>query len=200
MPTITTTTGALRIALSRVKHAAAKEEDRPILHTVLFEGDGEGFRLVTADNYRIAIARISTDGDVAGFGRVAVGLDEVPVIQALIKRQGAVTISHDEASLTVSVLVGRWRRSVTLPTFEGTWPNYASVVGMAGTVPVGIRSDYLYEALRAAGQDVARVRVGGPTDPVQVDTNADGECDYTEIIMPVRLVSAFDLEPEAVPA
>src|SRR3972149_3977778 len=79
MPKITVHAPDLLRALRLVKHAAAAlEEGRPIIATILFEGDADGFRLVAADNYRIGIAKLDVEGDRETFGRGPLPLRETP--------------------------------------------------------------------------------------------------------------------------
>jgi DNA polymerase-3 subunit beta len=49
-------------ALSQVALAASRDETRPVLTGVLFEGEGNGLRIVATDSYRLAVRSIELEG------------------------------------------------------------------------------------------------------------------------------------------
>lgn len=128
----------LERALGQVIHAAGDDDSRPILATVLFEGDAKGFRLAAADNYRIAVATLSYE-DHQDFGRVPVAREYIPTLRAFLKIRKRV----------VSLKVARDRLVVTAPdgavecrVVDGAYPNYASVIPPDGPV-FGVNPAYL---------------------------------------------------------
>lgn len=184
-------------ALKLVKHAAAKDEARPILATVLFEGDAEGFRLVAADNYRIGIADLTVTGDREAFGRVPLPIRELPVVLAVLAdwKEGVEVASADDR-LTFTTKT----RSLTVPAMTGMFPAYMSVVPAGERKDLGLNPAFLSDLGGATKNAVARLRVGEWNVPLEVVV---AELDYREFIMPVRLEgqgSGWSVEPEAVPA
>jgi DNA polymerase III sliding clamp (beta) subunit (PCNA family) len=165
-------------AIGRVIHAAAKEPNRPILSTILFEGDEKGFRLVTADNYRIAIADLSTE-DHADFGRVPVALDYIPTLRAFLKiSKRPVGIVRDGLQLIVRDSFG----SVQLRIVDGNYPNYQSVIAFDGA-PLGVNPTYVVDAAKATATKGA-VRKGDPLmAPFVFEVPG-----YREAVMPVRFM------------
>lgn len=80
----------LATALSQVALAASRDETRPVLTGVLFEGEGNELRIVATDSYRLALRTIEVEGvqdirvliparAVVEVARLAAGLDEVTV-------------------------------------------------------------------------------------------------------------------------
>jgi DNA polymerase-3 subunit beta len=53
---------AFRKALGQVAIAASRDETRPVLTGVLFEGDGDELKLVATDSYRLALRSIGASG------------------------------------------------------------------------------------------------------------------------------------------
>jgi DNA polymerase III subunit beta len=77
-------------ALSQVALAASRDETRPVLTGVLFEGEGNELRIVATDSYRLAVRSIEVDGvqdvrvlvparAVVEVARLAAGEDEVKI-------------------------------------------------------------------------------------------------------------------------
>lgn len=77
-------------ALSQVALAASRDETRPVLTGVLFEGEGSELRIVATDSYRLAVRTIEVEGvqdvrllvparAVVEVARLAGGLPEVQI-------------------------------------------------------------------------------------------------------------------------
>jgi len=49
-------------ALSQISASASRDETRPVLTGVLFEGEGDELRLVATDSYRLAVRSLEVDG------------------------------------------------------------------------------------------------------------------------------------------
>lgn len=168
-------------ALRLVKHAAADDEARPIIATILFECDEQGFRLVAADNYRLGIAKVEASGDVASFGRVPLPIGELPIVLALLAGwKEAVTVSSDGERLTFATKV----RSVTVRAMQGTYPAYEMVVAAGKRSDVGINLAFFADLGKATKDAVARIRIGAWNTAVEVVV---ADLDYREFIMPIRL-------------
>lgn len=88
--TITVGGDLLAKALGQVALAASRDETRPVLTGVLFEGEGDELRIVATDSYRLAVRTIEVSGAqdtrvlvparaVVEVARLAGGLDEVRI-------------------------------------------------------------------------------------------------------------------------
>lgn len=212
--TVKLVAGRLSAALDTISHASFDNEARPILASILFEGDETGFRLVAADNYRMGVAELEVleDSDTQGFGRAVVSRDDVPGIRWLLKlakrHKGTpvpVSISRATGSdgepdlITFSVL----STVITVQAINGVYPNYQEV--LAGAIAKGNRTfafnpRFLGEAGKALrGSPIVEVLVSDPLSPIVITADSgDGER-YRELIMPVRTVVSRDRPAPAAP-
>jgi DNA polymerase III sliding clamp (beta) subunit (PCNA family) len=168
-------------ALRLVQHSAASIEARPILNTIVLEGDADGLRAVAADNYRIAIAEISEEANE--MGRVILRLDDVPLVLSVLRAvRGMVLLSVADGRLTVA----GGSVSVTVRLMDGVFPNYREAINWEteGTRRVlVVNPAFLADLGRALGKrsSVARIWIGAAHDPIIVVSQ-----DYREAIMPQR--------------
>lgn len=177
---------ALDTAIGRVSHAMGSDDARPILAAVLIEGDKAGLRVVAADNYRVAVADVTTD-DRSPLGKCVLPRDQVPLLRTFLKgrdRMIQVTVSNERTRIDFDDM---GYRSIQLPLIFGTYPNYAALLGEAPgeRSAVGINPAYLAESAKALpkGQTLA-VRFPKPANLNRaVLVTATG---YTEIIMPIK--------------
>ena len=197
MTTISINAPELSRALKLVKHAAGDDDSRPILSTILLEGDGDGFRLVAADNYRIGIATIEATGDVADFGRAPLPVSELPAVLAVLSGwKDGVEVTAKDDRLTFATKA----RSLTVHAMQGMYPAYMQVVAEGARKDIGVNPVFLSDLGRATKDAVARLRVGEPNAPLEVVVE---DLAYREYIMPIRLGGQWaerPSEPEAVPA
>ena len=88
--TISVNGDLLSKALSQVALAASRDETRPVLTGVLFEGEGNELRIVATDSYRLAVRSIEVEGvsdvrvlvparAIVEVARLAAGEDEVKI-------------------------------------------------------------------------------------------------------------------------
>jgi DNA polymerase III sliding clamp (beta) subunit (PCNA family) len=187
-PTVTVAGWALKAGLRRVEHARADDEARPILTYVLFEARAEGLRLVTADNYRIAIQTIEyepeTKPDHEAFGTFLLEGRHIRVLMAMLPKKGIVTLTYADRLMTFAVD----DFSIAIRCADGQYPNYEQVAIPTGdpTVVVALNPRYLAELGGGnRGAVTCRLAVRDPLTPI-VFEDTDGL--YTEILMPVRLV------------
>lgn len=167
-------------ALGRVIHAAGDSDARPILATVLFEGDADGFRLVAADNYRIAIAELLED-DHSAFGRVPVPVTFIPTLRAFLKAHDRLVILEVKAD---KFIVRDASDALSLRFVDGTYPNYASIIPKDGAT-LGVNPAYLTDAARATkGLSVLKLSKGD-SQAAPFVFEATG---YREAIMAIRLL------------
>jgi DNA polymerase III sliding clamp (beta) subunit (PCNA family) len=174
--------------LKFVKHAAAPDDLRPILATVLLEGTAQGLFLVAADNYRIARAHVD-DQPCAEFGRRPLSVDEVPVVLAFLKGETAVTLTPAPKNRPFVVWSTGGARELSTRTVDGRWPDYVSVLPkQAKNKLVAVNPRLLAEALAAsktAKGITARMYVTDALSPFLVVSN-DGDNEYVEAVMPLR--------------
>lgn len=188
MPSVSCLSAELYRAINLVKHAVAQEPERPILTTILFEGDADGFRLVAADNYRIAIAELTEpDGDVADWGRVAIPFTELkPLLTVLKAELGNVTLTFAAAKNRVQLSGKDW--SIETVVMDGTWPNYRAVLPERnGHGAVALNAKYLRDAFTSAQASVTGIGllwVSDPLKPIEITAKSVG---YREIVMPVKV-------------
>lgn len=69
-PALSIDAGVFSRALGQVVIAASRDETRPVLTGVLFEGDGNELRLAATDSYRLSLRRLSVEQ--AGDGKMLV--------------------------------------------------------------------------------------------------------------------------------
>lgn len=183
----------LAMAIDRVRHAAGDDETRPILATVLFEGDADGFRLVASDNFRIAVCEVPlAEGDPAGFGRHAVHTWDVDLVRALLKSVGKSTLPvvleaesdpvDGQRAMTLSH--GHRAPRLVVRVVDGTYPNYAAVFDRPGREPrVAFNPRLVGEALAAAKKwdSMNRLELGTSVDPMVLVGEG-----FREAVIPVR--------------
>lgn len=186
---ITVASADLDAALARVAHAMAPDDSRPILAAVLFEGDTRGFRLVAADNYRLAIADV-TRLDASAFGTLVLPRDQVPVLRAFLKvRKRQVELTAEGLHLIATDSYS----TVRLRAIDGKFPDYRILLNKkrGDRQVVGINPAFLTDAARSLPKGLP-MAVSVPTAKgglsAAVLVSAEG---YSELIMPVRLTESF---------
>lgn len=188
MTTVRCQSADLYRAINLVKHAVAAEDARPILTTILFEGDADGFRLVAADNYRIAVAEIEeASGDVGDWGRRPIPLSELkPLLPILKAEKGEVRLSLETDGRRAHLAGTDW--GIDFRVMDGTFPGYRAVLpNHNGHAAVALNAKYLRDAFTAAQASetgISVLHVGDPLVPIEITVKSVG---YREIVMPVRV-------------
>lgn len=173
--------------LDRVKPAMADNEARPILSAILIEHlDGDTFRLVAADNYRIATQDFQADTVTDPWPNAVVPRWQLPLVLGFLKAQAKQSVSvevveHDgRRFLRVSNSYAR----VDVVLVDGTYPNYRQVIPDEGESTIVLNPDLLRAIPKGIG--AMRVQIGERLSPVlmipEVDTG------YRFVVMPVRTV------------
>jgi DNA polymerase III sliding clamp (beta) subunit (PCNA family) len=174
-------------AFDAVEHAAARDESRPILTTILLDVDDKGARLVAADNYRIAVADLEVNENEGVTGRFPlVRADLALARKAMPKSVYEVAFAVEEHLASITVIWPGMLASVHV--MDGTFPNYRQVIP-AGRPIVALNARYLGDLKRLAGNGevpVVTMRYTSPLEPVSFE--ADG---VREVVMPVRTASAI---------
>jgi DNA polymerase III sliding clamp (beta) subunit (PCNA family) len=173
-------------AIALVRHAAASSEARAILNTVMVEGDDKGVRLVTADNYRIAIADLSEEA--SEFGRAIIRLRDIPLVTSIARaHKGMVELTVEDGRLTV--VAGAL--SLGLSLADGMYPDYRHADmhwELDGRIALGVNPQFLGDVTRALSKSIGHVRIYSFPDPLKpILVTGDG---FRSIIMPVRLAEA----------
>jgi len=165
-------------AIRQVTIAASADAARPILTGVLFEGEGEGLRLVATDSYRLAVR------DLAGAGLGGSGLIPARGLRELERTVGASKVS---VLLEPREAVFRSDRGVLrLRLIEGAFPKYRTLLPDSYPNQISIDKTSLLEALgRAAlvAEDHIPVRMKISNGGVELSVNrhdVGGETEHIE--------------------
>lgn len=120
--TISLAGDVLSSALGQVATAASRDETRPVLTGVLFEGEGDELRIVATDSYRLAVRSLHVDG--VGDVRVLVPARAVLEVARLATGESEVRI--DIASAQASFHIG----DVVIQSrlIEGEFPAYRQLL------------------------------------------------------------------------
>ena len=183
-------------ALNRVKHAAATDEARPILMSVVIEGlDDDSLRVSAADNYRIATMRVWVHETSAAFPRVVVPIEDgVPVLVALLKAapkgSSAVlmaNVASDKPTLAIDTTIG----SGEVRLVYGTYPDIDAIIGpsLGYKRLISVNPKYLADAGKATPDAVIEFRFEAWDKPILITAN---DSDYAELVMAVRVPADGD--------
>jgi len=128
--TIKPNLGALELseALSRVVPFTAKEENRPVLQSVLFRVQDGKLTLVSADGFRLAMVKLDFDSDE---GQVLINRDELRGVISALRRAYRVRVSFEKSGesldgmslvLDTELIRYRWRG------MDGNFPEYEKLI------------------------------------------------------------------------
>lgn len=187
-------------AISRVRHAAAPDDERPILRTILIERRGDGLRFVASDNYRLAtfgVADVWGPDEDAAWDPAIVTIDDVTVILAFLKEieeDRAVRVSHDGQTLTLAPtsLFVEMTGSLAVGLFGGEYPDIDAIWPATGPFVARFRAEYLAGLVKGVGRrGHVTLHISEPTAPALFRDPVE---DYAEVIMPVRTGSDIAVE------
>jgi hypothetical protein len=122
--------GALELseALSRVVPFTAKEDNRPVLQSVLFKVADGKLTLVSADGYRLAVVKLDFDGDE---GQVLINRDELRGVISALRRAYRVRVGFEKSGesldgmslvLDTELIRYKWRGA------DGNFPEYEKLI------------------------------------------------------------------------
>jgi len=128
--TIKPNLGALELseALSRVVPFTAKEENRPVLQSVLFRVQDGKLTLVSADGFRLAMVKLDFDSDE---GQVLINRDELRGVISALRRAYRVRVSFEKSGesldgmslvLNTELIRYKWRG------MDGNFPEYEKLI------------------------------------------------------------------------
>lgn len=186
----------LSTGLAAVWHAVAVEEYRPVLTTVCFEQSDAGLRLVTADNYRIALydVRLADESSAEQFAtRALLHRESVKLLRAFLRPlKGPVTITRTEELIRFA-----WRSgAIEFRLMDGTFPDYAKVIPGPRVPVVALNPRLLMESAAAfdkASGETLTLQTAGPLAPFVL--RAKG-CPLVTVVMPVRTGDAYETPPK----
>ena len=198
----------LRDAIQRVVFAAARDEQRPVLATMLVRGTGDGLLFAAADGFRLARTRLPGTG--------------LPTCEALVPARAAGEMSrllNDASVESAQLLFAPSGRSVQLRVggttlfvrlAEGTFPDLDRVIPSEAAARITVETAVLRQAVGAvslfggsSGGRPVRIEAGGgklrllahsaetgdaQTElPVEIrgttaDATADGTADDTQVV------------------
>ncbi len=168
----------LRQALDETAFAAASDEARPILTGVLARFEGDQLTLAAADNYRIAVKRITVLDPVEETSVVipARALHELARVLADTDDPVSIVLAHSRNQLLFHV------EGVDLVTrlIDGQYPNYQSVLPASHATRAVLDREELLKAVRPAAliahesANIVKLGVGLDGDPgITVSANAE---------------------------
>jgi DNA polymerase III subunit beta len=134
----------LSSALNQVATAASRDETRPVLTGVLFEGEGDELRIVSTDSYRLAVRSL----EVPGIGDLRVLIPARAVLE-VARLAGGEDVRIDIASAQVGFHLGDVLVQSRL--IEGEFPAYRQLLPENQPARLKIeKSDFLESVKRMA--------------------------------------------------
>jgi DNA polymerase III sliding clamp (beta) subunit (PCNA family) len=106
----------------------AKEDNRPVLQSVLFKVAGGKLTLVSADGYRLAVVKLDFDGDE---GEVLINRDELRGVISALRRAYRVRVGFEKSGesldgmslvLDTELIRYKWRGA------DGNFPEYEKLI------------------------------------------------------------------------
>src|SRR5690348_5917002 len=177
-PTTRIAQNVLRRALAETAFAAASDEARPILTGVLARFEGDQLTLAAADNYRIAVKRITVLDPVEETSVVipARALHELARVLADTDDPVSIVLAHSRNQLLFHL------DGVDLVTrlIDGQYPNYQTVLPSSHATRAVLDREELLRAVRPAAliahesANIVKLGVGVDGDPaITVSANAE---------------------------
>lgn len=160
----------LGTALNQVAPAASRDETRPVLTGVLFEGEGDELRIVATDSYRLGLRKLGASG-VDGT-KVLIPARAVTEVARLAPGEA---VRMEVASSQVGFRVG----NVTIQSrlIEGEFPGYRQLLPEDLPNVLSLEKPSFIEALRRVAvmaQDATPVFVELGPDGVRIACHAQG--------------------------
>jgi DNA polymerase-3 subunit beta len=137
----------LRRAIERVAFAAARDESRPVLSTVLFDFRDDGLTLAAADGFRLGRTRLPEAASTPQ--RLLVPARAVVELGRLLADAERVRLLLTPDGRGVRFVVGESALYTRL--IEGQFPDIERVIPRACTTQVTVESTALHRAVRVAG-------------------------------------------------
>jgi DNA polymerase-3 subunit beta len=158
-------------ALSQVALAASRDETRPVLTGVLFEGEGNELRIVATDSYRLAVRTI----EVEGVQDVRVLVPARAVVEVSRLAAGEKSVKIDIASSQISFHLGDV--VVQSRLIEGEFPAYRQLLPENQPNRLTLSKTGFLEAVKRVAilaQDSTPVFLVLSNDAVKLECHAQG--------------------------
>jgi DNA polymerase-3 subunit beta len=159
----------LNTALDKVVKSVSKDETRPVLTGVLFEGKRENLKLVATDSYRLSLFELK-DGSFSGVEVIVPGrvLDEL--VRSTSKFEGKIQtfLGESEISFKIDGLPKGGEVIFASRLIEGQFPNYSQLIPKSFESEVYTSRDELLQALK-------RITVFSDNNPIKVEFISEGE-------------------------
>lgn len=192
-PTLVVAAAPLLDALATVIVAAARDDKRPILSSVLFEvgtARKPSLKLVACDNYRIASAEVPLTGVPADASITITGaattfvmpLADAKALIGALKAPAALKYpvpvkivwpaTSGAAIVSSDITFDLGRAALTFRPIDGTYPNYAAVLPKGKPAyTIAVSATYLAELVKAltAGGKPANGHGGNGSDTVLIE-------------------------------
>ncbi|MDB5113519.1 MAG: Beta sliding clamp [Chloroflexi bacterium] len=171
----------LEAAIGQTAVAASTDEARPVLTGVLLQLEGEGVTLAATDGHRLAVRKLSRQGD-----------GEAPATSVIVpaRHLGEVARAITAARPTVEVTLSASRNhifftmrdvEVSSRLIEGAYPNYAQVIPASQSTTVTLPAATLLRETRTASilakdaANVVRLATGEGTLTLHAQTAEVGD-------------------------
>jgi DNA polymerase-3 subunit beta len=159
----------LNTALDKVVKSVSKDETRPVLTGVLFEGKRENLKLVATDSYRLSLFELK-GGSFSGVEVIVPGrvLDEL--VRSTSKFEGKIQtfLGESEISFKIDGLPKGGEVIFASRLIEGQFPNYSQLIPKSFESEVYTSRDELLQALK-------RITVFSDNNPIKVEFISEGE-------------------------
>jgi DNA polymerase III subunit beta len=169
--TVTIKGDQLAGALGQVAPAASRDETRPVLTGVLFEGEGDELRIVATDSYRLALRSLA----LPGVGDVRVLVPARAVVEVARLASGVDEVKIEIASSQVSFNLGDV--VVQSRLIEGEFPAYRQLLPENQPNKLMVQKGTLVEALKRVAvlaQDATPIFLELSDEAVRITCHAQG--------------------------
>lgn len=192
---ITVNARDLLSGIQKVEHGVPKDLGRPVLAQIRVEVNGEGLRLVAADNYRIPMVTVPAVVESPEVEDFPIWNDQIRMLKTWLKEEGGypVEIRIGDGMIALSGPKGM----LGLPLRDhGIYPDYERVIPeREGMVSVALNARFLLDLGRGLLQEKGKEPIvlvwvrphpegKVSQEPILIETQ-DGS--FREVVMPVRV-------------
>lgn len=134
----------LTTALTQVVTAASRDETRPVLTAVFFEGEADTLRLVATDSYRLAVRSLPMPG-VGSLGVLVPSRAVAEVARLAAGNEVTIEIASSQVSFHMGDVVLQSR------LIEGEFPAYSKLLPEDHTTRLEVEQGQFLEAVKRIG-------------------------------------------------
>jgi DNA polymerase-3 subunit beta len=175
----------LNIALDKVVKSVSKDETRPVLTGVLFEGKRETLKLVATDSYRLSLFELK-NGSFSGVEVIVPGrvLDEITRSTSKFEGKIQAFLGESEISFKMDGLPKGGEVTFASRLIEGQFPNYSQLI------PKGFESE-VYASRDELLQAIKRISVFSDNNPIKVEfTSEEGSPKEEKTVLKISTSSS----------